>query len=167
MSFPPLPVQPPTPAEQNEIDSLYKHFGGEGNSIQRIYTMVETQHGIVHQRAQSLIQLAGVVITVTGFSGRLIADTDKTAQILIVAGLSLVLLGAAIALLWVMPIKWMSSYMHLEERDWLVTALRRRERKSRAFALASVILITGMVFYVASISIMLMNPDAAELQKIR
>ncbi|HNM45866.1 hypothetical protein IT571_00090 [Candidatus Sumerlaeota bacterium] len=167
MSFPTEPIKPPTPEEQREMDSLHRHFGGGENGLQKIYAVVESQHGIVHQRAQSLIQLAGVVVTVTGFSGRIIADTNLTAQILIVVGLSLVVLAAGIALLRVMPIKWMSSYMHLDERDWLVTALRRRELKSRAFALASVILMIGMICYVSSISIMLMNPWAAELQKVR
>jgi hypothetical protein len=57
-----------------------------------------------------------------------------------------------------MPIRWMSSYLHLPVQDWLLIALRRRQRKSIAFTIASWTLILGLILYVAAISIMLLNP---------
>lgn len=163
-SSPPSP--PADEQEQSEMASIFRHYGADGD-VREVYRLVEGQHTIVHQRAQALTQLAGVVITVTGFSGRIIADTNVTAQVCIVAGLVLVLCSAAIALLFVMPIRWMSSYLDLPPEQWLLTALRRRKRKSRAFALATWILILGLLFYVAAISLMLLNPEAAELTRVR
>ncbi len=158
--------KPCTEKERIEIDSILQEFGGL-DGMREIYRLIEGQHTVVHTRAQSLIQLSGVIITVTGFSGRIIADTNTMAQVFIITGLVFVLAAAAIAILRVLPIRWMSSYMHLEMSDWLLVALRRRERKSRAFTIASYLLIVGMVFYIAAIAIMLLNPELTELHRTR
>ena len=60
----------------------------------RAMTIVERQLDVLHSRAQVLTGLAGVVVTVTGFSGRLIASTNFSAQVLVIAGLAIVLLSA-------------------------------------------------------------------------
>ena len=156
----------PTRAEQREIEAIVRHFGGsEGRA--RIYDFIDGQLNVLHTRAQSLIQIAGVVITVTGFSGRIIADTSKSAQTLIVSGLALVSIAAGIALMFVMPIRWLSSYLHLPMEDWLLTALRRRRKKNRAFRVASIIIVVGMIFYVAAVAMMLLHPEVTELKQVR
>jgi hypothetical protein len=57
--------------------------------------------------------------------------------------------------------------MDLPQDQWLLIAIRRRNQKSRTFTLASVIFILGLALYIASISIMLANPEAAELNRVR
>lgn len=156
----------PTPEEKREIDAIFQRLAPAGDTL-GIYHVIESQLGVLHTRSMALIQLAGVVITVTGFSGRIIADTNLIAQLCIITGLVLVLVAAAICLAFVMPVRWVTSYLHLPPEQWILTALRRRRRKSRAFALASAILILGLTFYIAAISIMLLNPTAAELTMIR
>lgn len=162
--------QPPkTPAnekERAEIESMLHHFGGV-DAAEKLYRILDSQLAVVHTRAQSLVQLVGVVITVTGFSGRIIADTNDTAQMLIITGLSLVLIAAMIALVFVMPIRWLTSYMDMDVEDWVLTALRRRRRKNIAYFIAIWVLIAGMILYVAAISIMLAHPEAAELNRVR
>lgn len=156
----------PTPAEQREIEAIVRHFGGaEGRA--RIYDFIDGQLNVLHTRAQSLIQIAGVVITVTGFSGRIIADTSKSAQTLIVSGVALVSIAAAIALMFVMPIRWLSSYLHLPMEEWLLTALRRRRKKNRAFRVASIIIVAGMILYVSAVAMMLLHPEVTELKQVR
>lgn len=113
------------------------------------------------------MQLAGVVITVTGFSGRIIADTSSAAQNLIVFGLALVAAAACLALGFVMPIRWVSVYMHLPVEDWVLVTLRRRERKARAIRVATAVLVLGMIAYMSAIGMMLLHPEAAELKRVR
>jgi len=55
-----------------------------------------------------------------------------------------------------MPIRWVTGYMHLPPRIWLLTALRRRDRKSRALRLAAWLVTVGMMFYLSSIAVMLL-----------
>lgn len=159
-------LTPPTPDEQREIDAIIAHFG-KNDDRQSIYRLVDGQLNVLHARATSLIQLASVVITVTGFSGRIIADTNDLAQGLIIAGVTLVLVAAVVSLLFVLPIRWISSLLHLSTQEWILYYLRRRRRKSVAIRMSTAILVLGMSLYIASIAIMLLYPEAAELQKVR
>lgn len=159
-------VDPPTEAEAREMNAIFLHFGGMDN-VARIYEIVNQQLNVIHTRAQSLIALGSVVITVTGFSGRIIADTNRYAQLLIVLGITLVGVAAGITLTRVMPLRWVTSYMDLEPREWLLTALRRRTRKSKALRVALVFMTLGMISYLTSIAIMLMFPEATELTRVR
>ncbi|MGI8907615.1 MAG: hypothetical protein ACR2IE_14120 [Candidatus Sumerlaeaceae bacterium] len=159
---------PPNPQEEQEVQSILLGFGGASPQDRSfIYSLLDGQLSVLHGRAQSLMQIAGVVITVTGFSGRIIADTSGTAQSLIVLGVALVAAAACLALGFVMPIRWVSSYMHLPVDQWVLATLRRRERKSRAIRVATAVLVVGMVFYISAICMMLVNPEAAELQRVR
>ncbi len=155
----------PTETEEREIGAILENF--ESCGIQAVYSLIDGQLAALHARAQGLTQLSGVVITVTGFSGRIIADTNVTAQVFIIVGICLVLAAAAICLFYVMPVRWVSSYLDLPKKKWLLVAIRRRNKKTRAFFAASMILIFGLLFYIASISIMLANPEATELTKVR
>jgi hypothetical protein len=157
---------PPNGAERREIASI-KEFFCKGGDEQRAFQLLDGQLSVLHTRAMALAQLAGVVITVTGFSGRIIADTNVLAQILIIIGVVLVVTAAAIAVGVVMPIRWISSYLHLGTDRWMLIAIRRRNRKNRAFRFAAALLILGMAFYITSISIMLLYPEATELTRVR
>lgn len=161
----PIILSPPTDAERVEIAAIIKCFGAAEHL--RLYQLVEGQLAVIHARAVSLMQLSGVVVTVTGFSGRIIADTNDTAQALIVSGVALVGLAAVVSLLFVMPIRWLTTAMHLETEAWLLWCLRRRAKKTRAFRIATGILVVGMVLYLTAIAIMLFNPEATELLKVR
>jgi hypothetical protein len=157
---------PATAEQENEVRAILRHFQGI-DGMRQIHDLLHRQLSVVHGRAQSLLQLAGVVITVTGFSGRIIADTNIYAQTLIIGGVGLVSLGAAVALLFVLPLKWLTMYMHLEPEAWLLAALQRRERKSRAFQIASALVVLGMTLYLAAVGIMLLYPEATELTRPR
>ncbi|MBX7244773.1 MAG: hypothetical protein K1X53_04700 [Candidatus Sumerlaeaceae bacterium] len=153
--------------ETREVRAIIDNFSDDEAGRHAINELLDKQLTVLHGRAQSLIQMAGVVITVTGFSGRIIADTSVISQLLIIGGLALVCIAAAITILWVMPIKWMSSYLHLPVQEYVLLSLRLRDRKGRAFTLASAVLILGMLLYVCAISYMLLHPQAAELHKVR
>jgi hypothetical protein len=159
-------VTPASPEEAREIEYLRSLFAPTGDSS-RLYQLLDGQLAVLHQRAISLVQVAGVIITVTGFSGRIIADTNFLAQLLVVAGLSLVVLAAAIAIGYVMPVRWITSYLHLGPDRWLAIAIRRRNRKTRAFWIASVVLLAGITLYLGAIAMMLLDPTAAELRRVR
>jgi hypothetical protein len=158
----------PSPREEQEVAAILAGFPGQGEGDRSaIYALLDGQLSVLHGRAQSLMQLAGVVITVTGFSGRIIADTNSAAQNLIVAGLAMVAAAASLALAFVMPIRWVSSYMHLPADKWVLATLRRRERKSRAIRVATGVLVLGMILYISAIGMMLVHPEAAELKMVR
>src|SRR5688572_12322657 len=86
-----LETAPPTAVEEREVQAILDAFPSPlPHDRSTVYRLLDAQLTVLHARAQSLIQLAGVVITVTGFSGRIIADTNPAAQSLIVGGVVLV-----------------------------------------------------------------------------
>ena len=69
---------------------------------QKAYAIVESQLSVLVIRTQVMLSLSGIVVTVTGFSGRTIAQTSETARALIAAGIITVLCAAAIAIMGVL-----------------------------------------------------------------
>ena len=78
------------------------------NNLKAALEIAERQLNTVYTRAQVLLSLAGVVVTVTGFSGRLIAGSSGLAQIFLVAGLFVSLSSAIWVFLNVMPVRWVT-----------------------------------------------------------
>lgn len=118
---------------------------------------VERQLNTLYTRAQVLVSLAGAVVTVTGFSGRTIAETNTPAKLLLTAGLAVVVLSAAYVVLVVMRIKWVTAALRPDDpRHVLVTALKRRDVKTRAYRLGGAALCLGLILYAGAIAIMLL-----------
>src|SRR5205823_9479425 len=96
----------------------------------RAYELVEHQMAILAQRAYVLLLLTGVVITVTGFSGRTLADTGELARAALAAGLLFVLAATATAIFGVLRLKWLSQEIDDEPIVTLLRILELRDRKS-------------------------------------
>jgi hypothetical protein len=129
----------------------------------RAVAIVEAQLNVLHVRAQVLLSLAGVVITVTGFSGRLIAGTSEVAQGFLVSGLAVVLASAIWVFTRVMHIHWVTLDLTDDFARSLETMIQRRNRKTRAYAWGGIILCAGLILYCVSISLMLLNPEPLNL----
>ncbi len=132
-------------------------------SAREALSIVESQLNVLYTRAQVLVSLAGVMVTVTGFSGRIIAGTDGRAQALLIVGLVLVLLAAMWVFATVMTIRWVTGSLTGDTEADLAGLLRRRNRKTRAYMVGGFILFVGLALYVWAIAIMLANPGASSL----
>lgn len=124
----------------------------------RIYTLLNNQYNVIYQRAQTLMTFAGLVVTVTGFSGRTIAQTSHLAQTSLVSGMALVLLGAAIAIIWVLRVNWLSGHMGRAGEGFLLECLRERNRKILALRITSLLMVIGFLLYGFAIGLMLLDP---------
>lgn len=140
---------------KNEADRIMKLVKGD---MLNALAIVKDQLQVLHTRAQVLLSLAGVVITVTGFSGRIIADTNKASQLFIIAGLFTVLLSAVIMSTKVMSVKWLTGEVYGDDLETLQGIIRRRNSKTTAYQLGGRVLILGIFLYCVAVSIMLMNP---------
>lgn len=125
--------------------------------------VVERQFNTLHSRAQVLFSFCGIVITVTGFSGRLIAATNRPAQVLVVSGLAVVI-GCAFYLYHnVMTLRWATQRLEADGRRSLVNMLRWRDHKTTAYRRGGYLLFVGLLFYGAAIAIMLLNPEPMQV----
>ncbi|MGF1634648.1 MAG: hypothetical protein ACFCVE_12415 [Phycisphaerae bacterium] len=144
-----------------EADRILHAYGPD--NFKDIMAMLERQFGVLHNRAQVLLALAGVVVTTTGFSGRLIAGTNAWAQGLIIAGVGITLLAAAVVCWGVLHLRWLTMQPGQTVRDWLLTSLRYRDRKTNFYFAGIWLLLLGLVVYVSAIAVMLLNPEADRL----
>jgi hypothetical protein len=140
---------------REESDKILSLCDGD---VLKALGVLERQLNVLHTRAQVLLSLAGVVITVTGFSGRTIAGTGAAGQFLVVAGLATVLSSAIWMFARVMGIRWVTSELSAEASEALRLIVERRNRKARAYAIGGRILCAGFLLYCAAVAIMLLNP---------
>ena len=136
--------QTPVDRELEAIVSLT-----QGDPI-KSYQIVEHQLSVLVVRTQVLLSLSGIVITVTGFSGRAIAQTSPLARILISSGIGIVLLSAAVAITGVLRLKWLTE-MGGDWRTMLRRGLETREAKTRWLSAALTLFVVGFGCYVGAI----------------
>ena len=124
----------------------------------KIMGTLEGQLTILSARAQTLLSLAGITITVTGFSGASIARSGRPAAFLLVSGLVLVLVAASLAMRGILAVRWTTSIPPCPLEEAIHSALDVRDAKTHAFSRSLGILILGLSLYVASVAyLLLMN----------
>ncbi|MEX2215059.1 MAG: hypothetical protein WD768_13070 [Phycisphaeraceae bacterium] len=144
-----------------EADRILAMYGSDAPT--RIMEMLERQFLILHHRSQVALGLAGIVVTTTGFSGRLIAGTNALAQGLIIFGVGLTMLAAVVVVLGVMHLRWLTHQPGEMVRPWLLTCLAYRDKKTRFYRAGILLLMLGIALYVLAIAVMLLNPRADSL----
>lgn len=149
---------------QEEIGRIVKMFGDDNKTV---HDIIERQFTVLMARAQVLLGLCGVVVTVTGFSGRMIAGTNTLAQWLIITGIALTLASAVTVVFGVLPLRWLTQQPGDGIEGWLDESLRYRDRKLAHYRVGIVLLLVGLVLYVGAMSIMLLNPELNAAPTIR
>jgi hypothetical protein len=130
----------------------------EAQAIMRIagseleaYHMLERQLNVLVLRTQVLLSLSGIVITVTGFSGRAIAETGALARTCISIGIAVVLASAVTAIAGVLRLRWLSETLGPEPLENIVAGLRIRDSKARFLNVSLVLFVVGFSFYVTAV----------------
>lgn len=124
---------------------------------ERAYGVVERQLSVLVLRTQVMLSLSGIVITVTGFSGRAIAQTNDLARLLVSAGILIVLAAAATAIGGVLRLRWLTQELGDDLRATLTRMLEIRDAKSRFLSAALLLFIVGFSCYCVAIAQMLLN----------
>ena len=128
----------------HEVQTVLKLCRGDLREVLKIY---EQQLNVLQGRAQVLMGLAGVVLTITGFSGQRIAGTSRFAQVCVITGLGVVLLSAICIWKKVLSIRWMTSDLTGEPEQILFRIIERRDAKTKAYTTGGFILCLGFVIY--------------------
>lgn len=140
-----------------EVQNLLKLFN---NDLLKAIEYIERQLNTLYTRAQVLLSLAGVAVTVTGFSGRIIASTNLASQLFIIGGLAVIICSVIYIFTTVMSIKWVSSIMDpLNPVQTVLLLLERRNVKTKAYTRGGRILCLGLILYAVAVAIMLLNPE--------
>jgi len=153
----PSPDAPDADPLAREARCLIAMFGPERRG--ELLAMLERQFAVLHNRAQVLLGLCGVLITTTGFSGRIIAGTNRLAQWSIILGLAAGLVAAGVSVWGVLRLQWIPQYVEPEFESAVPRILAYRDRKTRAYRHALLWLTLGVGLYVLAIAVMLLFPE--------
>jgi len=141
-----------------EADRIIKEYSEGG--FRPIMEMLERHFLVLHNRAQVLLTLCGIIVSTTGFSGRNIAGSGLTAQILVICGVLLVMIAAAVVCWGVLHLRWLTMQPGQSLKQWLLVSLSYRDYKTKTYRIALFIMLWGLASYVAAIILMLLNPHA-------
>ncbi len=129
-----------------------------GDDHRAAYDLLERQLAVLVLRTQVLLSLSGIVITVTGFSGRAIAASGTAARYSIVVGILIVLSAALTAIGGVLRLRWLSQILGDDVATTLERGLALRDLKSRWLAASMILFGVGFAAYCVAIAQLLMNP---------
>ncbi|MFT3711731.1 MAG: hypothetical protein QM817_29180 [Archangium sp.] len=127
----------------------------QGDAV-KAYELVQEQLSVLVLRTQVMLSLSGIVITVTGFSGRSIAQTSELARVLVSAGILIVLCAAAVAIGGVLRLRWLTQELEDDIEQTLVRMLSIRDAKSKFLSAALVLFVVGFACYCIAIALMLL-----------
>jgi hypothetical protein len=139
---------------QQEAEHLLALY--DGNAV-HIMSRIESQLGILATRAQTLLSLAGITITVTGFSGTTIARSGPWAARALVLGLILVLVSATQTMWGILRVRWTTHLAPCALLHAVDHALTMRDQKTEVYSRALLLLIIGLGLYVSSIAMLLLQ----------
>jgi len=120
------------------------------------YEMVERQLSVLVVRTQVILSLSGIVITVTGFSGRAVAQVSWLARSLITAGMFVVLAAAAVGVVGVLRVSWLSHAIADDPLETLERALAIRDQKSRWLTVSLLLWVGGFALYCVAVAQLLL-----------
>ena len=143
---------------REEAERILQLCGGD---TLQAYQMVERQLSVLVLRTQVMLSLSGIVITVTGFSGKAIAETSDLARYSISSGI-LVVLASAVAAMWgVLRLKWLTQAIQEDTIAMLTRGIEIRDEKSKFLRVALLLFVSGFSLYCFAIAQLLIASRAA------
>ncbi len=109
------------------------------------------QFHVLQTRAQMMLTITTLTLTITGFSGPKIAASGIFAKSAMVAGILSTLASTLLILGGSLRIRWVTQFQGDDDLDLVTRVVRYRNSKTRLFFTEICLLVTGLTFYVASV----------------
>lgn len=142
-----------TPAE--ELEYLKEIYGGDQDG--KLFSTITDSFNVLQNRAQMLLSLITITLTITGFSGPSIAQTGVLARVSIAVGLAFVLLSALVLMAGPLRLNWGTRSRMGDVDHSLIALIRQRNLRTRRYHLASISLVVGLIGYVTSVITFLLS----------
>jgi hypothetical protein len=147
---------------EQECERILKAHGPD--DLERISAALDRQFQTLHNRAQLLLGVCGVLISASVLvtTGRLIGRRPEfehqhlASRMLIVAG-ALDIAAAAVVVGGVLTVRWMTKQLGEGLRAWVYSTLVYRDRKTLAYRIASLLVLLSMASYQVAITIALLQ----------
>jgi hypothetical protein len=140
---------------KEELEHLKDIYGSE--SVPELYSHLRVGFSTLQSRSHVLLSLVTICLTITGFSGPSIAASGVVSKIGMVAGLCFVLSAAGCLLVGAFDLQWITRYQGNGIDDTLIQLLERRNRRTRTYRFAMLLLVSGLTSYVGSIVVYMLG----------
>lgn len=132
-----------------ELDHLKTIYGEDHPD--RLYKILTDSFNVLQNRAQMLLSLITITMTITGFSGPRIAESGLIARLSIAFGLILVLSSALILMTGPLRLNWATQYRSDNFDQSLIKLIEQRNFRTSRYHTASICLVVGLTGYVTSL----------------
>ena len=133
--------------EAREMVGLFRGPEHLGKAIE----FLRHHFDVIQARSQLLLTLSTLALTITGFSGPKIAQTNLFARYSMTIGIVFVLVAIIVLLLGGLRIRWTTQFLGGEPEQTLIRIIRYRNHKTRLYFLELALLVIGLTAYVASV----------------
>ena len=152
LSASPPPGRSAHVTHEDEMRHLMEMY--EGNAAP-IMGALSGQFDTLAARSQTLLSLVGLIVSVTSIGGANIARTGRTAAVLLLGGLVVVIFSGSVAIVGILKVRWTTQMAPMPLEEAICTVLARRDAKTRAYFGSLALLVAGLVLYVAALGLML------------
>src|SRR5262249_8500682 len=139
-----------------ECDRILQVHGAD--DFAAISAELNRQFTTIHNRAQLLLGICGVLISASVLvtTGRLIGRPQFlhqrfAGQLLVVAGV-LEITAAAVVIAGVLNVRWITQQPGTDLRAWVMSNLKYRDAKTRAYRLSLVLVLLSMAMYQSAVA---------------
>ncbi len=140
----------PTPAAPHRAEAAALLALYQGNAAAAVHHVVG-QFAVIQSRAQLLLTLSTLTLTITGFSGPNIAASNMLSRWMLAIGLVMVLSGVLL-LLRGLDVNWLSRRLPgVEPVEALAEAIAYRDRKTDRLRLQLLLIGSGLAAYVGAV----------------
>ncbi len=126
------------------------------NGVPPIFDWLRDAFAVLQTRAQMLLGLITICLTITGFSGPKMAESGALSRVFVFLGVISVLASALVLLCGPLQIRWMTRYREEQMDATFVFLIRRRNLRTRLYHLAVACLLVGLTGYVLSFAAFLL-----------
>jgi hypothetical protein len=130
--------------EANKMLKTFKDFS-------KCYNIITGQLNILQSRHQMMLTLATLTLTITGFSGPKMAQSNIVSKYGMIIGLIFVLSSIVAILLSTVNLIWFTQFHGNTDEDTLVLLLERRNLRTKMFHLQLFMLVIGLTSYVIAV----------------
>ncbi len=124
----------------------------QGNrGVQGAIDILMQQFQVLQTRAQMMLTITTLTLTITGFSGPKIAASGTFAQTTMVLGILSVLASTLLILGGSLRIQWVTQFTAENDLALVTSVVRYRNKKTKLFFAEICLLVAGLTCYVASV----------------
>jgi len=115
------------------------------------YNTIVSHLNTIHSRQQTLLTLATLTLTITGFSGPKMAASNYVSRYSMIVGISMVLITIIMILVTSLKLNWFTQIKAENQKETLEILIILRNKRNNIFKIELVFLSIGLFLYVVAV----------------